>query len=92
MGHNDIDDNDSPGFIDHQPHHDAGNHLDDEPFDVLDARDDVDAHIIRVLVDSVEQHALDDLRRNFIDALADDRAAAKLAAALRHPSTGNRSR
>lgn len=83
-------DDDNAGFVDHQPHHDDGAHID---------YDDYHNTVVRHLND--EPDPVDNLRRDFIDALADYyandaaadaliTAAARLTAALRHPTTGNR--
>lgn len=102
----------NPGDIDHQPHHDGGEHIDDDLFDVEHAAaynvraaingPELDEYVDHIIARDAEQRTLDDLRRDFVDALAAEyhadifdrsavaKAADKLAAALRHPSTGNR--
>lgn len=86
-------DDDNAGFVDHQPHHDDGAHID---------YDDYHNTVVRHLND--EPDPVDNLRRDFIDALAHDydaladdadhvrviNTAKRLTAALRHPATGNR--
>ena len=88
----------NPGFVDHQPHHDDGAHIDHDPWDDFIPPYDSTA------TPNVDKFVpFDDLRRDFVDAFAHyyhtptadtvataQAAAARLAAALRHPSTGDR--